>query len=176
MFGIWQRPNGLNTCFLLCEPAADFFLTIMSLQGGNFPQTGQQSFFRPFVNGKLVFAMQQQNGFFFLPPRFLLCFYRKFSGNSLPVPFTNRLQRAAQTFWLSIAQTYHSTQFHQRLVKIACPVCGENQSDFLFHGFLQAGAKISARLAVTREITRKTFPSTAGSIAPNAIEAMAPAV
>ena len=42
--------------------------------------------------------------------------------------------------------------------------------------FLQAGAAMSSRLAVTREITRSTLPSTAGTGTPKAIDAMAPAV
>ena len=78
--------------------------------------------------------------------------------------------------WFSVWKAYSRAQLHKRLVEIAHAYGGRisvSIADMAAFTFVSA---ISSLLARMREITRSTFPSTAGTGSPKAMEAMAPAV
>ena len=105
-----------------------------------------------------------------------LLFYRKFLPESPFSRFTERIPGALVTQWLSVWHTDNGSKFHQCLVKTPGTVLWNHLLQCLLYPRFTDCFIISELSADTRIRIRNTFPSTAGTGIPYAMDAIAPAV
>ncbi len=147
----------------------------MSGHIGKLPQPREKPFARALFQSIFFVALQNEHGSVLLPPLPLGGLDREGFRGAMLISETNFPTRAAAAFRFSVGAADGGTQLHQRLREVTGSFRvngGKPFPDAGFHGGQIDGEGSS----VSREKTRSTLPSTAGTGRSKAMEQTAPAV
>lgn len=145
---------------------------------GSSQSPGKQTRLGPLAHGVLPAALKKEDRLFFDAAGLFCLLDGERSPRAALFCKADCPQRTGIALRRTVWDAYTGSQFHQCLRQLAplSGICSVNRRSAVSYAFLTAGRVTGAVSCVTRESTRSTFPSTAGSGTSKQMDATAPAV